>query len=411
MKKIAAAVAVSLLACTAANTGFAAEGSVPTGVPHLDHVFVIMMENHSYTEVLGNPNTPFINKYAKEVNLATNYFAVAHPSLTNYLEINGGSNFGVLSDNSPNWNNTTCQPNLATGFVTNESVSTAVCPIAGTGTDAPTPAIDYTNETSGPPGDYNIDGHQSIPAASNISGKTIADQLAAHGLTWKSYQESLPLTGAAQVNNADGEYSNLTNFGAITPAQSPALSYSDVVALYAVKHNPFVYFQSGQTPEGIKNTVGFETLYTDLANGKVPNYSLVVPNQCHDQHGKGGAGAFCAGDPDDNNTQAGLNPALMMLGDIEVEKLVTAIHASPVWKKGNSAIVVVWDENDYYPGVINKVVLTVDTNYGFHRVESANRYNHFSLLKSIEAGFGLPCLNHACDANVAVMADLFGAGQ
>ena len=35
-------------------------------------------------------------------------------------------------------------------------------------------------------------------------------------------------------------------------------------------------------------------------------------------------------------------------------------------------------------------------------------YTHFSLLKSIEAGLGLPCLNHACDANLATMSDMFG---
>ena len=46
-----------------------------------------MMENHGYTEILGNPNAPFTNKYAASANLATNYFAVAHPSLTNYLEV------------------------------------------------------------------------------------------------------------------------------------------------------------------------------------------------------------------------------------------------------------------------------------------------------------------------------------
>jgi hypothetical protein len=34
-------------------------------------------------------------------------------------------------------------------------------------------------------------------------------------------------------------------------------------------------------------------------------------------------------------------------------------------------------------------------------------YTHFSLLKSIEGGLGLPCLNHACDATVKVMSDLF----
>jgi len=52
-------------------------------------------------------------------------------------------------------------------------------------------------------------------------------------------------------------------------------------------------------------------------------------------------------------------------------------------------------------------MLIVDTNYGIHGVQSSRRYTHFSLLKSIEAGFGLPCLNHACDAGVNAMSDLF----
>jgi hypothetical protein len=69
---------------------------------------------------------------------------------------------------------------------------------------------------------------------------------------------------------------------------------------------------------------------------------------------------------------------------------------------------VVWDENDYSlsPNV-NQVVMIVDTNYGRHNVQSAKRYTHFSLLKSLEAGFGLPCLNHACDAGTALMSDMF----
>jgi hypothetical protein len=54
------------------------------------------------------------------------------------------------------------------------------------------------------------------------------------------------------------------------------------------------------------------------------------------------------------------------------------------------------------------VALTVELNCGDHGVKSGTPYTSFSLLKSIEAGLGLPCLNHACDANVAVMSDLFG---
>jgi hypothetical protein len=37
---------------------FANEGDVPKGVPHLDHVFVIMMENRGYKRVIDNPNEP-----------------------------------------------------------------------------------------------------------------------------------------------------------------------------------------------------------------------------------------------------------------------------------------------------------------------------------------------------------------
>jgi hypothetical protein len=39
------------------------------------------------------------------------------------------------------------------------------------------------------------------------------------------------------------------------------------------------------------------------------------------------------------------------------------------------------------------------------------RYTHYSLLKSLESGFQVPCLNHACDANVNVMSDLFAAAE
>jgi phosphatidylinositol-3-phosphatase len=93
--------ALGLLVPAMASQGFAAEGPVPTGIPHLDHVFVIVMENHAYGQIFNNPNTPFINAFAASANLATNFFAIGHPSLTNYLEMTGGSNFGVRSVNWP----------------------------------------------------------------------------------------------------------------------------------------------------------------------------------------------------------------------------------------------------------------------------------------------------------------------
>jgi phospholipase C len=256
----------------------------------------------------------------------------------------------------------------------------------------------------------------SIPAAANTVGKTIADQLVAAHLSWKTYQESLPPSGAAGVNNSDGYYTDGTDFSNIFPTLNPPLATSDLVDLYAVKHNPFAYFanvQSGaEKANNLANVVDFiggDGLYADLRSGHVPSFSFIVPNQCNDQHGRGNAGAFCNFDPTDNGTQAGLNPALIYRGDVTIQQIVTAILDSPAWKAGDNAIVVVWDENDYSQAPnINKVLLIVQTNYGPHGVQSKNFYTHFSLLKSMESGFGLPCLNHACDSNVAVMGDLFG---
>ena len=385
-------------------------------MPKLDHVFVIMMENHGYSQILNNPNAPFLNQYAQSANLATNYFGVAHPSLTNYLEVVGGSNFGVLNDNSPDWHNTSCSPNLATGVTSTDNPSSPnICPIAGIGTDAATPAIDYSNETQDPAGEINIDGTTSIPASDNIVGETIADQLVAKNLSWKAYEEGLPSQGADLINYSDGFYSNLTDFSTITPVLNPPLTSSDVVALYASKHTPFVYFQNvqeGTDPNNsLNNIVDFEGstgLFADLRSGKVPSFSFIAPDQCNDQHGRGNAGPMCNYDPSDDGTQDGLNPALIYRGDVTVQRIVNAIHASPVWKSGKNAIVVLWDENDYSlaPNT-NQVMTIVDTNYGSHGVQSGTFYTHFSLLKTLDEGFGLPCLNHACDANVNDMADMF----
>ena len=265
---------------------------------------------------------------------------------------------------------------------------------------------------------------KSVPPGPTV-GKSIADQLTAFGLSWKSYEESLPLGGAYGVNNSNGTVSNLSDF---TFLPSPLTSYT---ALYAVKHNPFAYFQTVQQGywqnNSLSNVVPFDGpggLYADLATGNLPSYSYIVPNQCDDQHGKSGESAYCAYDPGSDGTQAGLNPGLIQQGDVTIERLVNAIHASPAWQCGKNAIVIVWDENDYSgitaalppntpfpPQNQNRVVLTVETNFGSHGVQSRNYYSSFSLLKSVEAAFGLPCLNHACDPGVNVMSDLFGGNS
>lgn len=433
------AAAIGAVAGMLATTTLAQEDRVPTGVPHLDHVFLTMMENHGYQQVINNPNEPYLSSLISsgKVNLATNYFAVGHPSSTNYLEVVGGSNFGVRSDNAPDWGNTACTPNIASGVVNADTspapipVETgAVCPISGTGMDAATPAVDTWNEISGPfVALADLDGVKSIPAAPTV-GKTIGDQLAADGKGWKSYQESLPVGNIFGINYSNGTATNLSDFSKLAP-----LTPSNVVQLYAVKHNPFAYFRSVQQGyderNSLANVVGFDGptgLYADLASGDVPALAFIVPNQCDDQHGRGNADAFCAFDYGQNNsgytygTQVGLNPGLIQQGDTTIERLVTAIHGSRAWRDGHNAIVIVWDENDYSgsttvlnglfpPQNQNRVALTVETNYGGHGIQSQNYYTSFSVLKSLEAGFGLPCLNHACDSSVKVMSDLFAGNR
>ncbi|HEX7687523.1 MAG TPA: alkaline phosphatase family protein [Burkholderiaceae bacterium] len=425
MKKFILAAAAAAAAMLAGGAG-AAQGYVPGGVPALDHVFVIMMENHAYQQVAGNPQAPFINALMKHANVATNYYAIAHPSSTNYLEVVGGSNFNNLSDQYPDWHDVSCVPNIAPGRPTNlDNPSTGtVCPIrGGHGTDAATPAFDLSqNETSAPPL-TNIDGKHAIPAGHDIDGISIADQLVRAGKSWKSYQEGLPGIGADGVNVSDGYYSIggrnalgesvTSDFAALSTAGNP-VSASDVVYLYAVKHNPFAYFasvQEGRDPalslRRVRAFDGEHGLYADLKAGSVPNFAFIAPNQCDDMHGRGNGTAFCNYDADDNGTQAGLNPSLILQGDQSVQRIVTAIKASRVWAERRSAIVILWDENDYSTSTSNQVVAIVDTNYGARRVTSAKYYNHYSLTKTLDAAFGLPCLNHACDAGVEVMSDLF----
>ena len=423
-----------------ATTAIAQEDRIPSGIPHLDHVFLIMMENHGYQQVINNPNEPYLNSLISggKVNLATNYFAVGHPSFTNYLEIVGGSNFGVRSDNAPDWGNTACTPNIASGIVNADGTTTTVqvdngnvCPISGTGMDAATPAVDTWNETGGPfVALADIDGVKWVPSAPTV-GKTIADQLSSDGRGWKSYQESLPVGNIFGVNYSNGTATNLSDFTKLAP-----LTSGNVVQLYAVKHNPFAYFRSVQQGydqrNSLANVVGFEGqsgLYADLAKGDVPALAFIVPNQCDDQHGRGNADAFCAFDYGLNDsgytygTQVGLNPGLIQQGDTTIERLVSAIHASRAWRDGHNAIVIVWDENDYSGSTTqlaglfpsqnqNRVVLTVETNYGKGSgIQSANFYTSYSITKSLEAGFGLPCLNHACDSSVKVMTDLFNGDR
>jgi Phosphoesterase family len=65
-----------------------------SSVPQFDHVFVVMMENTNYDQVIGDAtDAPFINGVAAQGTLLSNYSGVYHPSDENYLAIAAGGTF------------------------------------------------------------------------------------------------------------------------------------------------------------------------------------------------------------------------------------------------------------------------------------------------------------------------------
>jgi len=70
--------------------------------PPLDRIFVIMLENHSKSSIIGDPNAPFMNKLADRFQMASRYYGVTHPSMPNYIASIAGDNFGIQDDEDEN---------------------------------------------------------------------------------------------------------------------------------------------------------------------------------------------------------------------------------------------------------------------------------------------------------------------
>jgi phosphatidylinositol-3-phosphatase len=373
------AIAACSFSCTASE-------AIPTkedlAIPKYDHIFVIIEENKSYEQIIGPSYTPNINRLAKANGLATRFYGNVHPSEGNYAALLGGSTFGIHDDDAYY-----CKPKDTRPFCFHA--------------DQP----EYTDHT--------------------VTTPSLLDQLAATGRTWKGYFESLP-------KDVKTVYS---------PALPPKAEPESTNALYASKHNGFMNFKVAQDdPDLAKKVVGIEQLDADLASGKLPNYSHIVPNQCNEMHGlvpgsvkgcDGGMGA--TNDVDPNNQQ------LLKTGDAVVAALVNKITKAPFWLKGNNAIVITFDEDNFVPpfdqgccghepkskanfggGHIATVVIT---SHGRRRVIDNTPYNHYSLLRTVEDAFRLydpstyrsgtqklaGYLNHADDtaAGVKPMTRLF----
>lgn len=205
-------------------------------------------------------------------------------------------------------------------------------------------------------------GSHSDDPAQRFAGKTLVQQMMTKGLSWKGYIESLPSPGYT------GDY-----------AGSPMV--------YAKKHDPFMLFTTIVKDRAIADrVVPLSQLEHDLNNGQVPNLAFIVPNICHDMHG----GYTCT-----DKVQ------LERVGDAFVGRLVKHIMASPAWI-GNAVIFVTFDEGSYgisdffsrlYGG--GRVATIVIAKTGVRSYISHTRFDHYSLLRTLEEAWNLPLLGHA----------------
>ena len=84
---------------SAPSTPIQTSGS-PSGTPRgrWDHVVVVIMENHSYSDIIANRAAPYLNSLASKGVSFSNARGTAHPSQPNYLALFSGSTQGVTDD-------------------------------------------------------------------------------------------------------------------------------------------------------------------------------------------------------------------------------------------------------------------------------------------------------------------------
>jgi len=129
-----------------------------SAVPRYDHVLMVIMENHSAQNIIGNPAAPYINSLATSGASMTQSFAITHPSQPNYIALFSGALNGVLDNTCPN---TLTAENLGSELIG------ANLSFIGYSESLPSPG--YTGCTSGPYARKHNPwvNFTNVPAASN----------------------------------------------------------------------------------------------------------------------------------------------------------------------------------------------------------------------------------------------------
>jgi len=279
------AVLAGVVTATSAGATQSALRTEKQSVPHFRHVVLIVFENHEVDDVLGSSDAPTFNRLGSQYATISNYTAVAHPSLPNYLALVSGSTQGIDSD---------CTDCI-------------------------------------------------------VAGRSLADTLAASRKTWKTYAEGLPRTG-------------------FTGASS---------GRYAKKHNPFVYFRRNLTPARLQRVVPLSRFLPDVRGRRLPTFSLVIPDLCHDMHD-------CS----------------VSTGDTWLASFVKPLLRGSVLKR--SAVFVVFDEGTSDVGGGGRIAALALGPLVRPHSKSTGATNHYGLLRTIESGLRLPVLGLSAGARPIV---------
>jgi phosphatidylinositol-3-phosphatase len=193
------------------------------------HVVVVAFENHSYETVVGSSSAPYFNSLISSYGLATNFYANGHDSLSQYW-----------------W------------------------------------MLDGTNNCDG-----NVNDCKSNPTTLVATADSIIHEVINHSLTWKQYTESLPSRGFI-VEEPDGIAGSPS--GTYYSRHAPAIYLSDVrqgtPTNQAVDCTgaPNGYDSAKQACNVVNFADSNNGFIADLNAGRLPNFSLVIPNGCDDAH-------------------------------------------------------------------------------------------------------------------------------
>jgi phospholipase C len=336
------AVSAGPMAVSAGTVSSSSRSGPSLGVPPLKHVFVIMMENTSYDDLLSpsNTNTAFIQQLAANNGLANNYFGVTHVSLPNYIAATSGQTWGSNSDDV-----------------------------------AQAPLFDHQN---------------------------LVDQLEAAGVSWKAYMEDLPFPGDTVTQTPDGLYVRKHDPFLMYPDvyTNPARA-SKVVPLtqlstdLATNRVPqFVWI----TPNNCNNMHGgapscpFPSSPTDPRQAALyqdgDNFlSTWVGAITHSKAWTGRSAIFITWDEASFADDAPFGPT-----DIRPGPDSPILPATPVDPTSG-------DGGDLAGGTVyggGHVPMIVVARGVGHRVDSTFA-DHYSLLQTIEQNFGMPLLGNAGD--------------